>query len=148
MIKKLGSDLSLGILVVTLSIFAAATNYTIYKIGGVGSSHTANARQLLADSNTDYDIGLQLIILDYSMYDGYFINNGVDSVAANYYEDSFSDVLKASVERNDPFDDQYYDAMNAAADEKTVQAQEEFAKADIVRIPVKSSTDSGLCRPL
>ncbi len=128
--KKLGADIVLGLLVATLSIFTAVANYSVYKIGGIGSEHTAKARQLLADSNTDDDLGLQLIILDYSMYDGYYINNGVDDVAADYYMDNFSASLNASVERNSPFDDKYYNEMYAAADEKTDQAQEEFAKAD------------------
>ncbi len=130
MFRKLGTDIVLGLLVATLSVFTAAANYATYKIGGVGSAHTATARQLLADSNTDYDIALQLIILDYSMYDGFYINNGVDDVAAEHYLGNFSDALKASVERDTPFDDQYYDQLYAPADKKSHQAEEEFAKAD------------------
>ncbi|MCP4142355.1 MAG: hypothetical protein GY755_19130 [Chloroflexi bacterium] len=128
--KRLGSELVLGILVVTLSIFTAANNYAVYKIGGVGGAHTASARQLLADANARYDTGLQLIILDYTMFDGFYISTGLDDVAANYYESSFSDALKASMDRNDPFDKKYYDEMYALADEKSAQAAEEFAKAD------------------
>ena len=130
MFKKLGSDLVLGILVATMSIFTAAANYAVYQIGGVGAGHTAKARQLLADSNTDYDLGMQLIILDYTMYDGYFISEGVDDFATEYYQNNFSDNLKASVERGTPFDDQYYDEMYARADERTALAEEELAKAD------------------
>ncbi len=104
--KKLGSDIILGILVATLSIFTALANYSVYKVGGLGNGHTANARQLLADSNTDYDLALQLIILDYSMYDGYYISDGIDDVAADYYEDNFSKSLKASIERGSSFDEQ------------------------------------------
>ncbi len=58
MLRKLGTDFVLGLLVATLSVFTAAANYATYKIGGVGSAHTATARQLLADSNTDYDIAI------------------------------------------------------------------------------------------
>ncbi len=128
--KKLGSDIVLGILIVVLSIFTAVANYSVYQVGGVGGTHTANARQLLADANTEEDIGLQLIILDYTMYDGYYISNGLDNVAANYYEDNFSDALRVSVERNAPFDDKYYAEMYAPANEKSALAEEEFAKAD------------------
>ena len=121
--RKLGSELALGILVVTLSVFTAANNYAVYQIGGVGSAHTASARQLLADANAGYDLGLQLIILDYTMYDGFYISAGVDDVAADYYENNFSDALFASVERNTPFDEKYYDEMYALADEKSAQAE-------------------------
>ena len=131
MLKKLGSDIALGILVVTLSIFTALANYAVYQIGGVGSAHTANARQLLADANTEYGVGLQLIILDTTMYDGYFISNGIDDFATDYYTNHFSDALQASSERNTPFDKKYYDEMYAFADGKKAQAEAEFAKADL-----------------
>lgn len=128
--KKLGSDIILGILVVTLSIFTAGTNFASYRIGGTGGTHTANARQLLADANTDYSIALQLIILDYTMFDGYYLNDGANNDVADYYLSNFSEVLSASIERSGVIDEQYYDEIYAAADEKTVQAQEEFVKAD------------------
>jgi len=128
--KKLGSDIFLGILIVVLSVITAVANYSAYKIGGTGGAHTANARQLLADSNTESIAALQLIINDYNMYDGYYVNYEINPDASDYYWDNFSYALADSVVRESPFDEQYVNEMYAIADDLATQAQEEFAAAD------------------
>lgn len=88
--KKLNFNLILGGLVVTLSILATLAGYVGSNINGQGDSHTAKARQFLADANTDEGLALQYIMLDYAVFDGYYLNEGKDSDAAQYYYDNFS----------------------------------------------------------
>lgn len=125
--KWLGSNLMLGFLVTVLSIFTAVANYSTYVVGGRASDYQAEGDRLLANANTEYIQATQFIIVDYTMYDGYYINFDKDNEAANYYQDNFSDALKASLDRNDPFDSSYHDAMYATAD---ATFDEAFAKID------------------
>jgi hypothetical protein len=126
--KWLGSNLVLGFLVTALSVFTAATNYATYRVGGNASGYQTEGDRLLADSNTEYIQANQFIIVDFTMYDGYYINFDKDHTAADYYQSNFSDELKASIDRNDPFDQTYYDAMYKDSDEKFNKA---FAKFDL-----------------
>ncbi|MEW5828169.1 MAG: hypothetical protein AB1846_04695 [Chloroflexota bacterium] len=91
--RWLGSNLMLGFLVTASSIFTAAANYATYDVGGTAAGHSAEGDRLLADANTEYIQATQLIIVDYTMYDGYYINEGVDDFAAGYYRENFSDEL-------------------------------------------------------
>ena len=107
--KKLSSNIVLGILIVVLSIITATANYSVYRVDGEGSAHTANARQKLADANTTSIQALQFVIYDYQLYDGWYINYEVNAEASNYYWSQFSDALLASVERDSYWDSTYYD---------------------------------------
>ena len=125
--KWLGSNLMLGFLVTALSIFTAVANYSTFVVGGRASDYQTEGDRLLANANTEYIQATQYIIVDYTMYDGYYINYDKDSNIANYYHDSFSDALKASLDRDHPFDKTYTDAMYANADSSFDEA---FAKFD------------------
>ena len=126
--KWIGSNLVLGLLVTVLSVFTAVTNYSTYVVGGNASGHETEGDRLLADSNTEYISASQFIIVDYSMYDSYYVNLDVDDFAAEYYQSQFSDTLQASADRDNPFDDQYYDEMYADANAKFDEA---FVKLDL-----------------
>jgi len=126
--KWIGSNLVLGLLVTVLSVFTAVTNYSTYVVGGNASGHETEGDRLLADSNTEYISASQFIIVDYSMYDSYYVNLDVDDFAAEYYQSQFSDTLQASVDRDNPFDDQYYEEMYADANAKFDEA---FVKLDL-----------------
>lgn len=128
----LGSNLMLGLLVTVLSVLTALANYSTYHAGSESSDLEAEGDRLLADSNTEYIQATQYIIVDYTMYDGFYINLDVDDFAADYYESQFSDELAASVERDAPFDDQYYDETYADADDLYNQAFEKFDRANAV----------------
>lgn len=128
--QKLGSNLFLGFLVTALSVFTAATNYATYQVSGVASGHETEGTRLLADSNTEYIRATQFIIQDYTMYDGYYVQQSVDEFATEYYQSNFSPELQASFERDDTFDDQYYEDMYADSDELFDKAFEEFDKAN------------------
>jgi hypothetical protein len=133
-LKWLGSNLMLGFLVTVLSIFTAVANYSTYVVGGKASDYQAEGDRLLANSNTEYIRATQFIIVDYTMYDRYYVNLDKDNAAADYYQANFSDELKASLDRNDAFDSAYSDAMYADAD---ATFDEAFAKID------QSNAESG-----
>jgi len=128
--QKLGSNLFLGFLVTALSVFTAATNYATYQISGTASGYEAEGTKLLANSNTEYILATQYIIQDYTMYDGFYIQQDLDDFAAEYYQSNFSAELQASYDRDAVFDDQYYDEMYAYSDDLFDQAFDEFDKAN------------------
>ena len=128
--QKLGSNLFLGFLVTALSVFTAATNYATYQISNSAANHETEGSKLLANSNTEYVRATQFIIQDYSMYDGFYIQQGVDDFAAEYYQSNFSPELQASYDRDAAFDDQYYDEMYAESDDLFDQAFDEFDAAN------------------
>jgi len=111
----LGSNLFLGLLVTVLSVSTAVANYSTYKAGANASGIEGDGDRLLANSNTEYISASQYIIVDYTMYDNYYVNLDVDEFAADYYQSQFSDELQASLNRDAPFDDQYYTEMYATA---------------------------------
>ena len=129
--KKLSSNIVLGILVVVLSIVTATANYSVYRIGGVGNEHTANARQKLADANTTSIQALQFVIYDYQLYDGWYINYGTNIEASDYYRSQFSDALISSVESDSFWDKVYYDQLYAPSDKLYAEAEAEFSAADL-----------------
>ena len=128
--KKLGSQLVLGILVTTLSVLATLANYVGTSFSGKSSGHSSAARQHLADANREEGLAMQLVILDATTFDNFYVYTGRDEELANYYYENFSPALRASVERDAPFDDDYYDEMYGQADELLKKADEEFANAD------------------
>ena len=126
----LASNLTLGLLVVIMTIFTAVTNYATYFVGGQASDLQTEGDRLLADSNTEYISASQFIIVDYTMYDNYYVNLDVDDFAAEYYQEQFSPSLQDSVDRDAPFDDQYYEEMYATADEKFNDAFDKLDQAN------------------
>jgi len=126
--KWIGSSLTLGLLVTVMSVFTAVANYATYVVSGTASSYETEGNRLLADSNTSYISASQFIIVDYTMYDTYYTNLDTNEDISNYYKDLFSDALKASVDRNAPFDDPYYDQMYKSSKD---QFDEAFAKFDL-----------------
>lgn len=59
----------------------------------------------------------QYVIYNYNLYDGWYINDGKEDEVAQYYYDSFSESLQASIDRDEgPFDEQYYTEMYTDAE--------------------------------
>lgn len=120
-------NLTLGFLVSALSVLTAASNYMAFQADNKSSNLESEGDRLLADSNAGYIQANQSIILDYTMFDGEYLQRGVDDFAADYYKGNFSSSLQASVDRGSAFDDQYYNEMYASADQSFTDA---FAKLD------------------
>lgn len=131
MLARAGSSLMLGLLITALSVLTAVANYATYQVSGTGSGYSSDAERLLSDSDTEYLLATQYIIVDYTMFDGYYVNQDSNATAAEYYLANFSDELLASIDRDDPFDDQYYEEMYAQSDALTDQAYELFDKASL-----------------
>ena len=130
--QKLGSNLFLGLLVTVLSVFTAATNYATYQASGTSAGYETEGSRLLANSNTEYIRATQFIIQDYTMYDGYYVQQGVDNFASEYYQSNFSPELQASLDRNSAFDDQYYNDMYTYSDDLFNQAFDKFDQANAI----------------
>ncbi len=120
-------NLTLGFLVSALSVLTAASNYMAFQADNKSSNLESEGDRLLADSNAGYIQANQSIILDYTMFDGEYLQRGVDDFAADYYKGNFSASLQASVDRGSAFDDQYYTEMYSTADQSFSDA---FAKLD------------------
>jgi hypothetical protein len=106
----------LGALIAILSVFTA---YASWQGSIADSQQNANevlGMQSLNDGNAEYLSANQFIVYDYTMYDGWYVTD--DENKAAYYESSYSDELIAAIEANpeDPFSEDYYNAMYASAD--------------------------------
>ncbi len=120
-------NLTLGFLVSALSVLTATANYMAYQSSNTASDLEAEGDRMLADANTGYIQANQYIILDYSMFDGEYIQRGVDDFTADYYKGNFSTELQASIDRGSAFDDQYYSEMYSYADQSF---EDSFARFD------------------
>ena len=126
-------NLILGFLVSALSVLTAGSNYMAYQSDKASADLEASGDRALAISNTDYLRANQFIILDYSMFDGEFIQRGVDDFAADYYTANFSTELQASIDRGEAFDSQYYDEMYAESDASFDEAFVSYDEANAVK---------------
>jgi hypothetical protein len=115
-------NLFLGFLVSALSVLTAASNYMAFQSEKSSADLEAEGDRSLALSNTDYIRANQFIILDYTMFDGEYIQRGVDDFAADYYKNNFSTELQSSIDRGSAFDQQYYDEMYAESDKSFDEA--------------------------
>lgn len=126
----LGSEWTLGFLVALLSVLTALSAYQSAIADSKEADFNVEGQKLLTDSNALYLEANQFVIYDYTMYDGWYIHQGRDEELAAYYQDSFSDALKASMERpGGPFDDAYYLESYTEAQAKYDQALENFEQA-------------------
>jgi hypothetical protein len=130
LLTGVGSNLILGFLVSALSVLTASANYMAYQAGNTAGDYEAEGDRLLALSNTYYLEANQNIIVDYTMYDGFYINGGVDDFAAQYYQDQFSASLLDSIDRDSLWDEQYYNDMYSLSEETVADAQASFDLAN------------------
>jgi len=116
-LMKIGSEVVLGTLVALLSVLVALAAYQGSLADSKESDANVAGQKQITEANGLYLEANQFVIYDYSMYDGWYINEGINDEIAQYYMDSFSESLTASIDRPDGlFDDQYYKDMYAEAD--------------------------------
>ena len=123
-------NLLLGFLISALSVLTAASNYMAFQSDKNSADFESEGDRSLALSNTDYIRANQFIILDYDMYDGEYINRGVDEFAADYYKSNYSKELQASIDRGSAFDDQYYTDKYAESNSSFDEAFASFDRAN------------------
>jgi hypothetical protein len=114
-LRFLGNEVLLGTLIAILSIFTAFASWQGSIADSKQSEHELLAMQDLNDGNAEYLSANQFIVYDLTMYDGWYTTDSEDKAA--YYESSYSAELQNAIATNpeDPFSDQYYDAMRATA---------------------------------
>ena len=129
-LRFLSSELILGSLVAVLSVLTAVTGYQGSMSDGEQAKYTILGQQTLTDANAEYLSANQMIVYDYSLYDGYYIAE--DAEKEEYYQASFSEELQASIaaDEEDPFSDAYYEAMYAGPNEMFAEADAHFKKAE------------------
>ena len=97
-LKFIASELILGTLVAVLSILAAVSGYQGSMADGDQTKYTVQGQQMLTDANAEYLSANQMIVYDYSLYDGYYTAETDDKT--DYYRSSFSEELTAAIETN------------------------------------------------
>jgi len=130
LLSILGSELLLGSLVAVLSLLTAVASFQGGLADSAESDNNVEGQKILSNSNTEFLRANQDIIQDYTMYDGWYTNDGVNQENSDYYKANFSDQLTASLDRPDgPFDDPYYEAVYTDADASYEEAMTKFDAA-------------------
>ena len=128
-LRFLGHEYFLGSLIAILSVLTALASYQ----GSVANSKQNEAElkgmKNLNDGNAEYLTANQFIVYDYSLYDSWYVND--NETKAAYFEENYSDELQTSIAANpdDPFNETYYDAMYASANDLFDKADANFETA-------------------
>jgi hypothetical protein len=114
-LRFLGSEVVLGTLIALLSIFTAFASWQGSIADSKQSEHELLAMQDLNDGNAEYLSANQFIVYDFTMYDGWYTADTADK--EEYYQASYSEELRNAIaaDPENPFSDEYYDAMRATA---------------------------------
>jgi uncharacterized membrane protein YraQ (UPF0718 family) len=127
--RVFGNEILLGTMVAILSVLTALGSYQ----GSMADSDQNKAEILgmtqLNDGNATYLEANQFIVYDYTMFDGWY--TAADEEKSAYYEASYSEQLKNSIltSPDDPFNEDYYNAMYAASQESWDESDANFALA-------------------
>ena len=106
-------EFMLTAMIAMLAISTAGTAYFSHMEGSESTHNYFTSQSILVEANSLFLEANQIIIYDFNLYDGYYLANiEGDTSTSNYYYDSMSLELIASLDReNGPFDDQYYQEM-------------------------------------
>ena len=106
-------EFMLTAMIAMLAISTAGTAYFSHMEGSESTHNYFTSQSILVEANSLFLEANQVIIYDFNLYDGYYLANiEGDTNTSNYYYDSMSLELIASLDReNGPFDDQYYQEM-------------------------------------
>lgn len=112
-LKFLSSEIILGTLIAVLSVLAAVSGYQSSMADSDQTKYNVQGQQTLTNANAEYLSINQMIVYDYTMYDGWYTADDEDK--ADYYKSSFSEELQTSMAAapEDPFSEAYYTAMQA-----------------------------------
>ncbi len=129
-LKFLTSELVLGTLIAVLSVLTAVAGYQGSMSDSDQTKYNVQGQQKLTDANAEYLTANQMIVYDYTLYDGWYTAD--DEAKAEYYQFSFSEDLQASIEANpeDPFSDAYYEASYAEPNAMFEEADNLFVLAE------------------
>ncbi|MBI5934485.1 MAG: hypothetical protein HY867_12325 [Chloroflexi bacterium] len=124
-----GKEMVLGALIAILSVFTAFVSLQGSTADSKQNESEILGMQSLNDGNAEYLSANQFIVYDFTMFDGWYTTD--DEAKAEYYESSYSDELIAAIEANpeDPFSEDYYNAMYASANELWEESDAAFETA-------------------
>ncbi len=122
-LKFFSSELVLGSLVAILSILAALSGYQSSMADSDQIRYNVQGQQALTDASAEYLSANQLIVYDYTLYNGWYTAETAEKT--EHYRSSFSEELNASMATNqeEPFNKAYYTAMY-------LEPQAQFDEAD------------------
>ena len=125
----LSNEIFLGTMIALLSVFTAVASYQGSMADSKQNEFEINGMKSLNDGNAEYLSANQFVVYDYTMYDGWYTADTEDK--ASYYEASYSEELRKAIAANpdNPFNDNYYHAMYATADELFNEADNNFEVA-------------------
>lgn len=128
--KFISSEFVLGTLVAVLSVLAAVSGYQSSMADSDQTKYNVQGQQMLTDANAEYLSVNQLIVYDYSLYDGWYTAD--DDEKSGYYQESFSPELQAAMTINteEPFTEAYYTAMQAEPQHMFDEADDLFETAE------------------
>lgn len=128
-LKILTSELILGSLIAILSVLTALAGYQGSMSDSEQTTKNVQGQQMLTDANAEYLTANQLIVYDYTLYDGYYTAEP-GSEQEEYYKSTFSESLQADITAGtDLFSEGYYDSMYAEANAMFEEADVLFSKA-------------------
>lgn len=114
-LRFLGNEFVLGTLIALLSVFTAVASYQGSMADSKQNESEISGMKNLNDGNAEYLSANQMIVYDYTMYDGWYTAETADK--EEYYQFNYSQELQDSIAANpdDPFSEAYYDAMYASS---------------------------------
>jgi hypothetical protein len=130
-LKFLSSETVLGTMIVVLSIFTAVSGYQGSMSDSEQTKYNVLGQKTLTDANAEYLSSNQMIVYDYSMYDGWYTADTEEK--EEYYLANFSEELQTAISLNDEdaFSDAYYDAMYTGPNDLFAQADVYFDNAEM-----------------
>jgi len=128
-LRFLGNEVILGTLIALLSVFTAVASFQGSIADSKQNENEVKAMQDLNDGNAEYLSANQFIVYDYTMYDGWYTTDSDDKAA--YYEINYSEQLQNAIatDPENPFSEEYYDAMYASAYDLWDTSDAAFEKA-------------------
>ena len=110
-VRVLGSEIVLGSLIAVLSVLTAISGFQGNMADSEQNKNEVFAQKMLTDANAEYLTANQMIVYDYSMYDGWYTADTADK--EEYYLANFSAELQADIDQGEAFSEAYYEAMYA-----------------------------------
>lgn len=125
----LGNEFILGIMIALLSVFTAVMSYQGSMSDSKQNEYEIGGMKALNDGNAEYLSANQFVVYDFTMFDGWYTADTDEK--AEYYESSYSEELQNAIAANpdDPFSDEYYDAMYGTANALFDEADAAFETA-------------------
>ena len=128
-LRFLGNEIVLGSLIAILSVLTGVASFQGSIADSKQNENEVKGMQTLNDGNAEYLSANQFIVYDYTMFDGWYTADTADK--EEYYQASYSEELQNSIAANsdDPFSEDYYNAMYGSANDLWAESDTAFEAA-------------------